>query len=118
MLLLIVDISSPLHRNQPFLVVRFSKAIQTSPGTASIYRDRSEAWQKVGNSTLALADAGVAVCLRPRVSAGYTRLGEVFLALGRCGDATRAFKLVRGLNIACCRPLGRLSVYSRNRKIH
>ncbi|CAN0545899.1 unnamed protein product, partial [Ectocarpus sp. 8 AP-2014] len=52
----------------------FSKAIRLRPGDASLYWGRSQSWERAGNPRQAVVDAGVGVCLRPRVAAGFTRL--------------------------------------------
>lgn len=42
-----------------------------------------------------MIDAGVGVCLRPRVAAGFIRLSAAFEAQGRHADVVRACFLVR-----------------------
>lgn len=75
---------------------RFSKAIRARPGDASLYWGRSHAWERAGNRRQAVVDAGVGVCLRPRVAAGFDRLSAAFEAQGRQADVVRACFLVSG----------------------
>lgn len=73
---------------------RFSKAIRSRPGDASLYWGRSHAWERAGSRRQAVVDAGVGVCLRPRVAAGFDRLSAAYEAQGRHADVVRACYLV------------------------
>lgn len=79
---------------------RFSKAIRARPADASLYWGRSHAWERAGNRRQAVVDAGVGVCLRPRVAAGFDRLSAAYEAQGRYADVVRACFLVREGNKA------------------
>ncbi|CAM9976634.1 unnamed protein product, partial [Ectocarpus fasciculatus] len=68
----------------------FSKAIRLRPGDASLYWGRSQSWERAGNPRKAVVDAGIGVCLRPRVAAGFARLSASFEAKGRHADVVRA----------------------------
>lgn len=74
---------------------RFGKCIRATPADASLYWARSHAWEKAGKRRQAVIDAGVGVCLRPRVAAGFMRLSAAFEAQGRHADVVRACFLVR-----------------------
>ncbi|CAM9609098.1 unnamed protein product [Scytosiphon promiscuus] len=76
--------------NAELSVEWFSKAIGLRPGDASLYWGRSQSWERAGKPRQAVVDAGVGVCLRPRVAAGFVRLSAAFEAQGRHADVVRA----------------------------
>ncbi|CAM9694856.1 unnamed protein product [Choristocarpus tenellus] len=68
----------------------FSKAISRSPADSSLFSARSMAWETAGRGTLAVSDAAVGVCMRPRVAAGFIRLSSALESQGRYKEAVRA----------------------------
>mmetsp|Transcript_84 Transcript_84/g.221 ORF Transcript_84/g.221 Transcript_84/m.221 type:complete len:517 (-) Transcript_84:177-1727(-) len=76
----------------------YSEAVKYSPTNAIILSNRAQAYIKVENYGLAMADASVALESDPKYAKAYYRRGSAQFALGHLKDAKKDFRTVCQLN--------------------
>ncbi len=76
----------------------YSKALEFSPTNAIILSNRAQAYIKVENYGLAMADASAALESDPKYAKAYYRRGSAQFALGHLKDAKKDFRTVCVLN--------------------
>ena len=73
-------------------VARYTQAIQVSPDSAFLYRDRAAVERQQGRLDAALADLRRAVSLEPSDVEGLTALGSALAASGELREAERIYR--------------------------
>ena len=76
----------------------YSEALEYSPTNAVILSNRAQAYIKVENYGLAMADADAALEADPTYAKAYYRRGSAQFALGHLKDAKKDFRKVCQLN--------------------
>jgi tetratricopeptide (TPR) repeat protein len=77
---------------------RYSRAIQLSPDSAFLYRDRAAVERDRGRRDAAVADLRRAVALDPSDPEGLTALGGVLAAAGNLQEADRVYRQAYALD--------------------
>ena len=72
----------------------YSNALEFSPTNAIILSNRAQAYIKVENYGLAMADASAALDSDPKYAKAYYRRGSAQFALGHLKDAKKDFRTV------------------------
>ncbi|XP_006151273.1 tetratricopeptide repeat protein 31 isoform X2 [Tupaia chinensis] len=73
-------------------VVLFTQALKLNPQDHRLFGNRSFCHERLGQPTWALADAQVALTLRPGWPRGLFRLGKALMGLQRFGEAAAVFQ--------------------------
>src|SRR5215469_9329344 len=77
--------------NEPKKYIEFiSERIRQSPADYSLYFDRAQAWNRVGDLDNALEDFGKTIALKDKMVARLNR-GSLLMRMGRCQEALDDF---------------------------